>query len=223
MDIHKPKAAHSWREFAIEIGTIVCGIVIALLLEQAVESFHWRHEVEAERESLLAEAKDNVTTAAYRAAADTCVRQRLRDIEEGFLRHAKGQPLGFVRSVARPPNWIATTSSWDIAVTGQALLHMPREERLKFSDAFDTYRAFAAIRREEDGIWRRLTLLDHPDILEAGDWVALHMAFGEALSMNERIATLTQYMRGAAALGQKPALFEGVDAQRLQAFCTPLF
>ena len=26
MEIHKPKAAHSWREFAVEIGTIVCGI-----------------------------------------------------------------------------------------------------------------------------------------------------------------------------------------------------
>ena len=40
MDIHKPKAAHSWREFLIEIGTIICGILIALALEQAVESVH---------------------------------------------------------------------------------------------------------------------------------------------------------------------------------------
>ena len=33
MEIHKPKAAHSVREFLIEIGTIVCGILIALGLE----------------------------------------------------------------------------------------------------------------------------------------------------------------------------------------------
>jgi hypothetical protein len=34
MDIHSPKAAHSIREFLIEIGTIICGILIALGLER---------------------------------------------------------------------------------------------------------------------------------------------------------------------------------------------
>ena len=45
MDIHKPKAAHSWREFLTEIGTIVCGILIALGLEQAIETAHWAEKV----------------------------------------------------------------------------------------------------------------------------------------------------------------------------------
>lgn len=36
MDIHKPKAAHSWREFLTEIGAIVCGILIAIRLERRV-------------------------------------------------------------------------------------------------------------------------------------------------------------------------------------------
>ncbi|MFX7949427.1 hypothetical protein ABTK52_18685, partial [Acinetobacter baumannii] len=46
MDIHKPKAAHSWPEFLIELGTIVCGILIALVLEQAVEAMRWRSETD---------------------------------------------------------------------------------------------------------------------------------------------------------------------------------
>ena len=49
MEVHKPKAAHSWREFAIEIGTIICGILIALTLEQLVEALHWRSEVDETR------------------------------------------------------------------------------------------------------------------------------------------------------------------------------
>ena len=36
MDIHKPHAAKNWREFAVEIGTIVVGILIALGLEQVI-------------------------------------------------------------------------------------------------------------------------------------------------------------------------------------------
>ena len=45
MDIHRPKAAHSIREFLIEIGTIICGILIALGLEQGIEWLHWNHTV----------------------------------------------------------------------------------------------------------------------------------------------------------------------------------
>jgi len=71
MDIHKPKPVHSWREFLSEIAVIVCGILIALAGEQVVEAFHWRHEVEAQREALRSEARDNLSAAAYRKAEAT--------------------------------------------------------------------------------------------------------------------------------------------------------
>lgn len=46
MHIHKPKPLHGVREFSSEISVIVVGILIALGLEQTVESLHWRHKVE---------------------------------------------------------------------------------------------------------------------------------------------------------------------------------
>ena len=49
MEIHKPKAAHSIRQLITEIGTIICGILIALGLEQAVEVGHRQHEVQEAR------------------------------------------------------------------------------------------------------------------------------------------------------------------------------
>lgn len=118
MDIHKPKAAHSWRKFIIEIGTITCGILIALALDQVVEQIHWRHEVETERVALHDEARETVTTAAYRVALDPCIERRLTEIEAGFRRQAKGQPLGFRKLVTKPPSWNASTGSWDIAISG---------------------------------------------------------------------------------------------------------
>ena len=51
MDIHKPHAAKSWREFAVEIGTIVVGILIALGLEQVIESIHDRTIADEAREA----------------------------------------------------------------------------------------------------------------------------------------------------------------------------
>ena len=50
MDIHKPKAAHSLREFLIEIGTIVVGVLIALAAEQTVQTMHERRAATEARE-----------------------------------------------------------------------------------------------------------------------------------------------------------------------------
>lgn len=222
MEIHKPKAAHSLREFLIEIGTIVCGVLIAIGLEQAVEQVHWGHEVEAERAALRDEARDNVTTAAYRVAEDPCITRRLAEIEEGFRRQAKGRPTGFRQVVTKPPSWGASTGSWDIAVSGLALGHMPHKEKLAFSDAFDSYRVLNSLRNEEDAIWRGLSLINHPEILASGDWVELHRAYGQALGMNERMKTITKYILEDASMGERPSNFGGVDSVRLRAFCTSI-
>ena len=40
MEIYKPKAAGSLREFLIEIGTSTCGILMAIGLEQGLEQIH---------------------------------------------------------------------------------------------------------------------------------------------------------------------------------------
>jgi hypothetical protein len=107
-------------------------------------------------------------------------------------------------------------------VSGQALAHMPHKEKLEFSDAFDSYKAFAQLRNEEDAIWRRLGLMNHPDILMAGDWVNLHQAYGEALEMDTRMETLTTYIRTEATMGRHPEKLAGIDLDRFQAFCTSL-
>ena len=74
MDIHKPKAAHSWREFLIEIGTIICGILIALGLEQVVESVHRGSEVREAREALHKELSINAQGAEHQpSGANLCL------------------------------------------------------------------------------------------------------------------------------------------------------
>src|SRR5579864_3974164 len=135
MDIHKPKPWHGVREFTKEIGTIVIGVLIALGAEQMAEAFHWRHEVEVEREALRSEVRDNVAAALYRRSEQACVDARLAQLAEVFRRHASGQPLEIKGKVESLPIWIATTGSWDIEVSGQALGHMPQKEKLAFSDA----------------------------------------------------------------------------------------
>ena len=222
MDIHKSNPWHGWPEFGKEVATIVLGVLIAIGAEQVVEQAHWGREVAAERAALQDEAQENVSTAAYRVAEAPCIERRLAEIEDGFRHQAKGQATGFREPVTKPPSWTASTGSWDIAVSGQALGHMPQKEKLAFSDAFDTYRAFARLRAEEDAIWLKLSLLNHPDILAPGDWVELHQAMGQALGMNTRMATITQYILEGAAMGQRPKKNDAIDSDRLKAFCVSI-
>ena len=79
------------------------------------------------------------------------------------------------------------------------------------------------MRNDEDAVWRRLALINHRDILSAGDWVELHQALGQAVGTNERMKSMMTYILGSAMLGQRPLRFEGDDATNLKAFCTPLF
>ena len=63
MHIHRPKAAHSLREFLSEISVIVVGIVIALGGEQVVEAVHRHIEVSALRSDLHEEARQVLADA----------------------------------------------------------------------------------------------------------------------------------------------------------------
>ena len=52
MEIHTPKAFRGWRGFLKEYGTIVIGVLTALVAEQAVEAYHHREQVRHGDEAL---------------------------------------------------------------------------------------------------------------------------------------------------------------------------
>jgi hypothetical protein len=74
MDIHKPKPVHSIREFLSEIAVVVCGILIAIALEQGVEALHAGHETETLDRALRIEVKHDLGEAFQEAANFYCVR-----------------------------------------------------------------------------------------------------------------------------------------------------
>lgn len=129
MDIHKPKAAHSWRDFAIEIGTIVCGIVIALALEQAVESARMASEVREARQALQREIAANALGSVFAIQVNECIIPQVA----AYVVWAKGGP--------KPPTFRAElngyeSSTWESVKTG-AVTQMPLEERLALASFYD--------------------------------------------------------------------------------------
>lgn len=185
MQLKLPAPLHGWREFVGEVGIIVLGVLIALGAQQLVESWQWRQEVQAERASLTKEVKDMLSIIAVRNAQVPCVDQRLAEIHTILERHNRGEPLGLIRKIAHPTQASASTGTWQIALAGQALTHMPHDEKLAFSDAFGGFDGWDRAAQREREVWLRLTPLNNADILSEQDWSGIRSAYAQALDIND--------------------------------------
>ena len=164
MDIHKPKAAHSIREFAIEIGTIICGILIALGLEQVVEAVRVQREVAETREALHAEIADNAMRAKVMIAENTCA-AGARAIVTGWL--AGGPRPGMAAHAMMLP---LSSTVWDTA-HAKGVAYMPMQEQLRLAGYYTGIRLYNENenRRREVGLrYASIAMLDRPTPEQAG-------------------------------------------------------
>ena len=125
MDIHKPKAAHSIREFLIEIGTIICGILIALGLEQVLEFAHTEQQLHEAREALREEVRIDVAFQLSGVEADRCLDLAL----DRYAAWARGGPKPPRIRSGFPPVF---STNWDTVKVGVAP-HMSLKERLGYA------------------------------------------------------------------------------------------
>ena len=82
MHIHLPKPLHGWRALFNEVGVIVLGILIALALEQLIESIHEKRIAAEARESVKAEARENLVWIEQREKREICIRRRLTELDD---------------------------------------------------------------------------------------------------------------------------------------------
>jgi len=170
MDIHLPKPSKSLREFAVEIGTITIGILIALTLEAAVTSFHNREIVDKSREQLqteLAANRDHVREVVQSADIDV---KSLR----AYIAYGQDRLLHKTRPLPTDPllgNFTTvSTSAWDSTVATNALVHMPFDQANAVAKAYAASRAFNSLEERIEEHWFELASIgDDPGSLSDGD------------------------------------------------------
>jgi hypothetical protein len=171
MDIHKPKAAHSLREFLIEIGTIVLGILIALGLEAAVEAYRSHELVDRARIDLRAELRANRETLASTIAGEKATAAPL----DALIRYARDRLQGKAPKIGpdiqlsmdfRP----MSTAAWESTVATQALVHMPYEEARALTRVYAGTRVYSEYESEAARRWIELdTYTDTPESLSTDE------------------------------------------------------
>jgi hypothetical protein len=153
LDVHAPHdAVRTWKDFFIHIAAIAVGLLIAIGLEQTVEYFHHRHQVEEIRRSLAEERRIN--EVIFTSACSEF--RRYAPILLGSL-----QTLTYLRTHpgASPSQWPGRfsfymlvihfqDSAWKTALQSAALAYVPRAEVRNYSDV---YARLAEVSEESEG------------------------------------------------------------------------
>ena len=148
LDVHPAHhAASTWRDFFIHISTIVIGLLIAVGLEQTVEHFHQRHQLQELRHGELTDARiyledvDQLRLANSQQIED--LSHRLQQVRLAIAQHQKlttpvyrpAIPTNTIRlgnlSAARESGLIHLLPEDEINSAGDAEVGVAKAEALK--------------------------------------------------------------------------------------------
>ena len=191
LEIHKPHAAKTWKEFFIELGTIVLGIIIAICLEQSVEWLRWQGEVSDARQAITAEiAANNQSFMARRIAIAPCLDRQAQEAENILDDlQAKREPGRF--TMFHPQNGsLLNFSEWESQRAAQNLTHFPHQELELLGSYYDQLTDIKTWMVDEGQAWRVLTVLQYPPAeIGISDLLRLRTALENAKEM-ERLIVL---------------------------------
>lgn len=214
MDIHKPKAWHSLREFLKEYLIIVIGVLTALGAEQTVETLHTHAELAEAREALRAEVTTNALSLRFAVQEDRCYLAAM----DFYAAWAKGGAKApDVISAVQFPGVSETV--WDEVKSG-AVLHMPLKERLAYAQFYGAGENMMTLVAQDRALAGEIAHATASDTLDAADAKALlKAAVAGRPFLRIKISQGEGMMKQALALGVelKP---RGAQAQsRLEHLC----
>ncbi|MEQ7874634.1 hypothetical protein ABDK56_11590 [Sphingomonas sp. ASV193] len=156
------KPLRGWRVFAGEVGTIVLGILISLLLSQLISRANNRDEANQLVGSMRSELAEDLKRYRINSSALECLD---RSLDRLLVATASAPlPADFPPLAHKTSFWTMHTSAWEMARTNPALTELPLETR----DAYASLYAILAFKQQDfartDAEVREVRLL-----MEAGD------------------------------------------------------
>lgn len=234
MHIHLPKPLHGWREFIGEVGIIVVGVLIALGAEQAVEAFHWAHQIEAGEGALREDARNIISASAWREAQSPCLARRLDTIADQIDRASATGRLPAVGQLGSPSWRIPSFKAWDSVVASQVAVHLPRESMLGYASIASLSATMTQLNRDERQAWTDMYTIVGPgrafgDAEQAATRAALSRAL--ILAKDQRLSAedISQLVSESGLLGRdeiatirRKAAADYAAAAREGIMCKPL-
>lgn len=221
IDIHPaPHAALSWREFLTHIATIVLGIIIAIGLEQVVETIHRHHQRERLEAALRSESLLNRRLVAFNTDSINQVRRNIRLNMTNLDRDGKN----FVPLAPQHDTFLPfINTAWTAARSSDLLGILPNqlsESYWKVNFLTDATAAeIASVADARKKVNSLLYLHSSPSQLTAQERSDLLRAYSEE---DQEIGNLNYILKGynfmnEAALGNQVPSIEDMAAESRQA------
>jgi hypothetical protein len=199
MEIHKPKAAHSLREFLVELGTITCGVIIALSLEQFVTTIEWSRKVAESREALALELAENLGKAESRIQLARCIDQRLDALGSIVDQAAKSGALPPVATPTVPNTYSWGKGVWNSVLSSQVGAHLPAKKLRDYGRFYQVLDRIAEAEPREEDAWTELFGLAGPGRpFDSEDARTYRRAIGKARQLNGLISAYGVRLKQAA-------------------------
>jgi len=144
LDVHPPhEAAHTWKDFFIHIATITVGLLIAIGLEQTVEYFHHRHQLEEVRAQLEEEREFDARALAYDKAMYQQMDDELAADAALLQRRAAGEKMSLASKLHY--QWFGVAlqdGAWQSAKQSSAIALMSENELHVYSYRYFDFASF---------------------------------------------------------------------------------
>jgi hypothetical protein len=212
MDIHKPKPVENWRDFISEIGVIVCGIVIALGLEQAVEAVHWAERVHEAKAAIHKELVMATVFGEERIARRNCANAYLSDLATAVVASPSQwtpRPTTFC-GLVHEEVYVGLSRPWPSEVWRSieaegTVSHFDEQHRRGAPFTFDFIKDTGELGAEESREATQLDPLAYPITLTPDGRIGFLKVIGSLRRKNDLLAlSASQINTQVAALGEKP-------------------
>lgn len=151
MELHAPESPiHSFKDFAVHIAVVTCGILIALGLEGVREAVHNRHLLRETRENVGFEVSFDRDHAARELQRVTLYRDQLKTIVGQMPQLAQQHPDDLAKRLQEihNPNYFFALNSWSAALSTGAVALMSTEEVSSYASAAEGIKNYSQLQAD---------------------------------------------------------------------------
>jgi hypothetical protein len=216
-----PRRHAGLKHFLREFVGVTMGVLLALILEQAVEYWRERERVSDTRDSMNEEVADFSEIFVLRNRLDPCVTRKLGQLD-AFIA-GKG-PAAPVRDVGRPNYYFSSRGAWNSNVADQIARHLGATTVKQYGELYQGMNEYLGLSRDEQAQWVTLqTLEGDADPITPDRKARLREALAGARNTDLLLmATARQMLADAKALGIKPnGSLKSLNV-KAEAICRPL-
>lgn len=216
----KIKPVGGWPAVIQEILIVVVGVLIALGAQQLVDDWQWRRKVADFRSAIDAELGRNLEAYRSRIEQRECVGRRLDQLGAWANAQERVQAGPLQNPISRPLVSRLQFSVWEQA--GEAVTHMPLEERLAYAELYDDFRNYDWLRLRERELWfgirnnQDAKRLSEDRLFDLRGMIVAAHSIDDSMAINWR-----SVQRRSAALGLQPVR-DPNQPDWLRNLCDPL-